>query len=392
MFRLYPIQVSFVNTPMGWLEAEYLTTLHRLNAMDVAKFRLRLAYEEVTKFVSAGSALMIRWGRDSQHDGFIGYVHSFRPGTEGYVRYTEVIAVSAAYPMVNESGRTFYDVGIHNVAQEIGDDYRFQVETDPHPYVNSQILQKGDSDWGLLARMGAQWGYVLMMSGVTLIFRPMLDILEENYRLAIPAKTYSDYSTPGAQIISFERSLSATESVSLANVSFKGVDPLTIKPISQRESTDDAIFEEIDANKAVTSDIEGELKVDAIRAEKAFPFHADAVMYAPFGRRPLDVYRLINDGKVETWVIESIKHTVTGDAYTAEVRLGSDGEDHSTRSGKARMDVSVLLKRNQRTRRPRPVVVNTRPYYLGTGANAVVSDQRWKAQVMTVPVDDREAS
>lgn len=391
MFRIYPIRVSFVNTPLGWLDAEYVIALQRLGAMDVAKFRLRMAYKDVNEFVAAGAAIRIRWGSEANHDEFIGYVHSFRPGTEGYVRYTEFVAISAAYPMINESGRTFYDVGIHNIAQEIGDDYRFQVETDPHPFVNSQVLQQGDSDWGLLLRLGQQWGYILRAEGVTLIFRPLGEVLEENYRLAIPAKTYADYSTPGAQIMSFEQSYSSTETVPKTNVVFKGVDPLTIQPILQREVHEAAIFDEVDTSKAVTSDIEGELKATAVSAAKRFPFHAKATMFAPFHRRPLDVYRIENDGQIKTWVIESIKHVVSGDSYTAEVELGTDGEDRSVLSGRDRMDVSVLLKRNQRARRPVPVIVDSRPFYLGTGANAVVGDQRWKAQVMTVPVD-REAS
>lgn len=392
MFRFYPIQVTFMRTPLENLDVEHIKVLRRMNAMDVAKFRLELAYEEMSEYIAAGASLRVVWGRADNRDEFIGYVHSFRPGTDGYVRYTDIVAVAACYPMINESGRTFYDVGIHNVAQQIGDDYRFQVETDPHPYVNSQILQKGDSDWSLLARLGYQWGYVLMSDGVTLIFRPLLDVLEENYRLAIPAKTYSDYSTPGAQILSFERSFSATESVSLTNVSFKGVDPLTIQPISQRESAAEGLFDEIDVEKVVTSDVEGELKTDAVLAEKRFPYKAKATMYAPFRRKPLDVYRITNDGKTETWVVQSIKHLVTGDAYQAEVTLGSDGLDHYARAGRSRLDVSVLLKRNQRAARPVPEIIDSRPYYLGTGANAVVADQRWKARLMTVPVNDREAS
>jgi hypothetical protein len=393
VFRIYPIKVTFMGTPLEGLDAEYVTVLHRVNAMDVARIRLNVAYDEISQFVSAGSALLIEWGHKSRNDQFPGYVHSFRPGTEGYVRHTEVVAISTAYPMFNESGRTLYDVPIEYVAQLIGDDYRFQVETEKHPYRNSQILQKGESDWSLLVRLGQQWGYVTMVTGVTLIFRPLLSILEENYAQSIPARTFTDASTPGAQIISFERTYSATESASLASVAFTGVDPVNLEVISQKAEQDGGVFEEIDTSRTVTSDVEGELRIDAIRAAKQFPFTAKAVMFAPYKRRPLDVYRIVNDGTTQTWVVLSVKHIVTGDDYRAEMLLGSDGEDHGKNySGPQRLDVPTLLKQNRRSRRPVPVIVQSRPYYLGTGANAVVNDQRWKAQVMTVPVEDKEAS
>lgn len=393
MFRIYPVKATFVGTPLEDLDAEYVTVLNRINGMDAARFRLKVAYEEISRFVTAGSALLIDWGHSARRDQFPGYVHSFRPGTEGYERYTDVVAISTAYPMFNESGRTLYDVPINYVAEQIADDYRFQVETDPHPYKNSQVLQKGESDWALLVRLGQQWGYVTMMSGVTLIFRSLTGLLEESYAQAIPARTFSDAATPGAQIMNFERTYSATESASLASVAFTGVDPVNVNLISQKADPEGSIFDEIDTTRTVTSDSEGELKVEAVRAAKTFPFTARATFFAPYQRRPLDTYRILNDGVYQTWVILSVKHIVTGDNYVGEMILGSDGEDHGKqRPGPLRMDVSTLLKKNRRARRPVPVIVQTRPYYLGVGANAVVDDQRWKARVMTVPVDDEEAS
>jgi len=155
MFRLVPIKITFPLTPLASVDVDTLTVLSKVNYMDAARLHIRMDYEEIQRYVTAGSPLWIRWGKGRRSDLFDGYVHSFRPKSDGYVRSTEIIAVSTAYPMFNESGRTFYDAGIHNVAQEIGDKYRFQVETDPHPVIQSQILQKTDSDWSLLARLAA---------------------------------------------------------------------------------------------------------------------------------------------------------------------------------------------------------------------------------------------
>lgn len=387
MFRLYPVKTTFVRTPLEGLDVEHAEILHRVNAMDTARFRLNVAYKEIKKTVTAGSALVLYWGHGARTDSFIGYVHSFRPSTDGYRRGTEIVAVSAAYPMFNESGRTFYQVGIHNIAQQIGDDYRFQVETDPHPHVHDQVLQKSESDWSLLARLGNQWGYVLMLDGVTLLFRPLDKVLEENYRMAIPAKTYSSFATRGAQILSFHETYSATDAVAVSRVSFKGVNPIDVEPISEIESADvgEKIFEEIDTGSPVTSNLEGEMRARAISAEKKFPFFASATFSAPYRRRPLDVFRIVHDERPQTWTVLSVKHIVDGRTYVGEMRLGSDGEDHSSRTGPVRMDISTLMERNRRAKRPRPTIITSRPYYVGTGASAVVNDQRWKAEVLTIP-------
>ncbi len=142
MFRLFPIKVSFPMTRTTEKDVSALTVLRHEYRMDTARLVLNVDYNELNEYVSAGSPLKIRWGSGLRFDEFVGYVHSFRPETDGVTKRTEILAISAAYPMFNETGRTYTDVGIHNVAQQIGDDYRFQVETDHHPYIHEQILQK----------------------------------------------------------------------------------------------------------------------------------------------------------------------------------------------------------------------------------------------------------
>lgn len=395
MFRLFPIKVSFPMTGTTEKDVTTLTVLRHEYKMDTARLVLNVDYDELNQYVTAGSPLRIRWGSGLRFDEFIGYVHSFRPETDGITKSTEIVAISAAYPMFNESGRTYTDVGIHNVAQQIGDDYRFQVETDPHPYVHEQILQKGDSDWQLLTRLAEQWGYIVLMDGVTLIFRPLRDVLEENYRFSTTARTSLGSSIdPRVNILSFRESYSATGKSPLTGTGFYGVNPIDVKTVAQKDVSagEDAVFEEIDVERSITSNLEGELKTNSVRASGAFPFEALATLRAPYRRKPFDCYRIYNDGATKTWVVRSIKHIVTGGEYIAEAILGSDGEDHSEKSRDHQLDINTLLKQNRRAKRPIPTIINSRPYYVGAGASAVVPDQRWKALVMTVPVDDSEVT
>jgi len=396
VFRLFPAKVSFPLTSTSPKDVSVLTVLRHEYKMDVARLSLHVDYDELNKYVTAGSPLRIRWGTGLRFDEFIGYVHSFRPETDGMTKSTEIIAISAAYPMFNESGRTYTDVGIHNIAQQIGDDYRFQVETDMHPYIHEQILQKGDSDWTLLTRLAQQWGYIVLVDGVTLVFRPLEHVLEENYRFSIPARTSIEGTIdPTANILSFRESYSATGESPMTGTGFYGVDPIRVKTVAQREveaGAETPIFSEIDVERSVTSDLEGELKTESVRASGAFPFEATATFRAPYRRKPFDCYRIHHDGRVRTWVVRSVKHVITGNDYIAEAVLGSDGADHSSKSRESQLDINTLLKQNRRAKRPIPTIINSRPYFVGAGASAVVPDQRWKAQVMTVPVNDAEVT
>lgn len=394
MFSLFPSLISFPLTPLQRLDMNTLVVLRHEYQMDVARVTLRVSYDEVNQYIAAGSPLVMRWGSPLRFDEFVGYVHSFRPKIDEITKSTEIIAISAAYPMFNESGRTYTNVGIHNVAQEIGNNYRFQVETDPHPYVHDQILQKSDSDWGLLARLAAQWGYILMMDGVTLVFRPLKEVLDENYRFSFKAKTSAMGTLdPLANIITFEESYSATGKDPLTLSGLYGVDPISVETVSQQGIVPvQGVFDEINAAQSVTSNLEGELRSAGVTTSRQFPYEAKATFRAAFRKKPFDAYRILNDGVYKTWIIRSVKHTVTGADYLSEMVLGSDGMDHSQRSRDSQLDINTLLKQSRRAKRPRPMIVNTRPYLVGAGANVVVPDQRWKARVMTVPSDDQEAS
>jgi hypothetical protein len=228
-----------------------------------------------------------------------------------------------------------------------------------------------------------------MVDGVTLICRPLKDLLEENYRFSTLAQTHVVGSADRrANLLSFEESYSATGKQPMTATSFQGVNPVDVATISQAETVSGAAFQEIDTNKAVTSNLEGELKVGAVLADNSFPFSAKALVRAPWKTKPFDAWRITNAGETKTWVVRSVRHVVSGNDYQGEIEFGSDGLDHSTKTREDQLDVVTLLKKNKRAKRPRPVIINSRPYFVGVGASAVVSDQRWKARVMTVPVEE----
>jgi hypothetical protein len=382
-------------TELTYVEGISLICLRRTNAMDVARLVLNLNSNDVEGVVAAGSPIKIVWASGGEHDEFVGYVHSYRPSTNGYSQKIVVIAVSAAYPMFTERGRTFYRVGIHNIAEEIADDYRFQIETDPHPLMQEQVLQGDDSDWSMLARLADEWGYTVMLDGVTLIFRPQQDIMLDNYRQSEREYTKTTVSQKTrSSLVEFKPSYTATGSDPISVQSGLGVEPVTVRAMLWQDGTPtEGMFSERSISRNITSELEGEAVVAAKEAQGRFPFTASAIFQAPINKKPWDIYQISHQGDTKTWAVQSVKHVVNGHNYFGEMVLGSDGENYRTkeRTGK-KLDVPALIRRSQRARRPEPVIIDSRPYYEGVGASAVKHDQRWKASLLTVPVVEQRRS
>jgi hypothetical protein len=394
VLSLYPIYASFPLTELQRVEGISLICLRRTNAMDVLRLVLNLNSNDVEGVLAAGSPLRVTWHSDGQDDEFVGYVHSYRPQFNGWSEQIVVIAISAAYPMYTESGRTFYRVGIHNIVEEVCDDYRFQVETDPHPVMQEQVLQGSDSDWQMLVRLADEWGYTLLLDGVTLIFRPQQEVLLENYRKSEREYTKTRLSDKsGSTLMEFHPSYTAVGADPIDYSRGLGVDPVTLRTMLWQEGKQsEAMFASRPTHRNIVSELEGEAVAEAKRAKGSFPFTANAVFQAPILKKPWDVYQISHQGETKTWVVQQVKHVIHGSKYFGEMVLGSDGNNYAAWSKGDKLDVASLIRRSQRARRPRPVIIDSRPYYQGAGASVVIADQRWKAELLTVPVVEQRRS
>lgn len=390
--RLFPIAVNFPLTPIENAEGISLICLRRIGAMDVAKVVLNMQPSKVDPYIAGGSPLQIKWRGNGVDDEFIGYVHSYRPKSEGYTKQIEVLAVSAAYPLFNESSRVFYRVGIHNVAETIGDDHRLQVDTVPHPVIFDQILQQDESDWALLNRLGKEWGYVVLVDGVRLIFRPQKQIMEDKYRSAVRDYTASTVGAMGSKLLEFTPSYSAAGKTPVTTGSGQGVDPTSTARLSWSEagSPTSGIFQEVRTSLPVSSALEATMAEIGQEARSRFPFTATALVQFPAGKKPYDVYQITHEGSTLTWAIQAIKHVIAGNQYVGDVIFGSDGKDYVKTVSTRDLDIAAVMRNKQRSTKVTPTITNTQPVYVGTGANAVVKAQRWKAQVMQKTIVDGE--
>lgn len=381
MLSLFPISVEFPLTPLDEVEGVTLICLRKWKSMDVVRLIVNTKPDEINPYVAAGSPLRIKWYADGLEDEFIGYIHSLRPSSEGYSQKTVILGVSAAYPLFNETGRTFQGTAIHNIAEEICQDHSFQLEMDMHPMLQEQVLQQDESDWSLLQRLGEKWGYVLLFDGVTMVYRQMDGLLEDNYRQATVEHTDPILTERASRLISFEPSFSAIGKTPSAKTRGEGVDPIGVGRIPWVQPGKDAMFQDIATTQSVVSELEGELVGVGFGAKTKYPYTAKALIQTPVAAKPLDVYQIIHEGSRMTWVIQSVKHIITGEDYIGEVLFMSDGEDHVSDVKGKRLDVSTMIRMNRARRRTQPTIVNSRPYLVGSASSVLVKDQRWKALV-----------
>lgn len=382
---LFPTHVEFPATNLAKLECHNLICRRALYQMDSARLLLAARHDQLRDHVGPGSPLRITWGGINGEDEFIGYVHSISPVSDGPVDQTVIYAVSAAYPMVTRPGRSFVDHAIHNIAATIADDYRFQSEIDPHAQVHEQTLQLDLSDWSFLVRLAREWGYVLMLDGVTLMFRELESYLRAQYKFGEVEKTSREVVPGfGTNIVYFapDESVDHTTTETFgAGIASGSGSPFEWQVSGDSDVTDP--FADSVTGRALSSDLEAELVAEAVGAAKRrFKSTAEATFFAPSGKKPLDVYHIEHRGKKKTWVIMSVTHYVGSGNYLAEMVLNSDDEDYSRVKSRQNVDMDAQLERKRMVARPDPVLTQIQPYFVGRGTKSLVSEQRWRAELI----------
>lgn len=382
MLSLFPISVEVPLTPLPKMEAFSIICMRRRSAMDTARVLLNALPESVSAYLTAGSPIRVRWYSNGEQDEFVGYVHSLRQQSEGFRKSTVLILISAAYPLFDQSARSFRQVTIDQVAREICDDNRFQLDTAPHPVVIDQILQKSESDWTLLVRLAEQWGYSLLFDGVTMTFRPMQELLEDRYLTAEKFSTANSKVQSDARILSFKPTFSAAGATGDVRAEGSGVSIRTAETISWTASGAPGAFRQTEVEYPVFSELEGTMLGIGQDIASRFPYKAEATIRMPVKAKPLDVYQIAHNDSRMTWVVESVKHVVTGSNYIGEFVLGSDGKDYVPDNPRSGVDVAMLMRLSKSVDRATPVIINAQPYLVGTGVNVVVKDSRWTAEIL----------
>jgi phage protein D len=138
----------------------------------------------VEKQFTTGAPVSISWSNRWGKNKFIGYVHHVRAhyGSDSYS--TQIICVSASFPMVAIKQRVFESTTADHVIRQIAIEHGLRPITEPHPRLYETIPQPTISDWALACRLARETGYVLRADQTTLLFLPRSTFIKESRPIA----------------------------------------------------------------------------------------------------------------------------------------------------------------------------------------------------------------
>lgn len=109
---------------------------------------------------------------------FVGYVTHVRLVTDdgnAYVR--DIVCVAASRDLRATAQRTYVNKSAPEIVTEIGRMFRLKVVTKQHGLRRGTVVQSGETYWEFLNKLAKRSGYVLRVSGTTLFFLPLRDMI-----------------------------------------------------------------------------------------------------------------------------------------------------------------------------------------------------------------------
>ena len=139
-----------------------------------------------------GAPVKAEWSTTSGTITLCGYVHRVDP-SYGKSDSCAVTIVGPSWPLQRSGEGVWTDVTASSVVRDIAFQFGLSVDVEEHPVVLPQVMQAGRSYWQLLRQLSADTGYVLRMSGDTLVFRSRRSLVE-HFRPISPAMEVRAFS------------------------------------------------------------------------------------------------------------------------------------------------------------------------------------------------------
>lgn len=162
------------------------------------------------KQFSSGTPVRITYWSSNyrQNKGvFVGYVTHVRLVTDdgnAYIR--DIVCVAASRDLRETAQKTYVNMSAPEIVTEIGNMFRLKVITKQHGLRRGTVVQSGETYWEFLNKLAKRSGYVLRVSGTTLYFLPMRDMIGLNLHRApvltdYAADTLGRYDGPNVESI-----------------------------------------------------------------------------------------------------------------------------------------------------------------------------------------------
>lgn len=320
------------------------------DAHDVLTFEFPTQSEVWFSTVKTGIPIRFDWSQDRRSGSWLGYVYSISGEKSVQKRQPmKVICVGASFVLKNKQNRAFINKTIPEIASIIAREHNFQIVTDTTANLvrYPQLSISGKSYWEWLIELGEKIGYGLVVSGTTMLFRPLEKLLDEK-NTDVPILQMWDTSIP-FMYGGMERTLQyfkvnsgeyienggQSRSVKISS----GIDPFTSKEFTHKSSpkktknslrgaTADALFEEPMSFRVSSSKIQAKSHSAGYAALVQYNVSAKATALGDPRIRPYSLVQVDGTGQQSDgyWLVDTVKHVFnkTG-AYMAELKLLSDG-------------------------------------------------------------------
>lgn len=184
----FNVQFPMSSTSQHRIQYLRLDVHQKIREHDTAVIRIRSKNMDWFKQFSSGTPVRVSYWSSNyrQNKGvFIGYVTHVRLVTDdgnAYVR--DIVCVAASRDLRETAQKTYVNMSAPEIVTSIGKLFRLKVITKQHGLRRGTVVQSGETYWEFLNKLAKRSGYVLRVSGTTLYFLPLREMIGLNIHRA----------------------------------------------------------------------------------------------------------------------------------------------------------------------------------------------------------------
>ena len=239
-------KVSYPDFPAVNQPARSVTIYQELGKHDIVEIFYPRLSTDLFRAIKTGVPVTINWRNDKVAGKFIGYtVDVSYPTLQKLDRGVKIKCVGASYPLKDRSSKIWKNKTASEIVQEVAKKFKLKPFVTPHPTRFNQVSMAGHSYWEKLNELAAKIGYAVQVYGAELHFHPIDEMIDQ-FMSSIPVLMFKDpmmhpmssFSAPTLDY--FEPIIGdhiETLDYSRSKNIVSGIDPLTAKPYTQKNSS-----------------------------------------------------------------------------------------------------------------------------------------------------------
>lgn len=324
----------------------------RIREHDTAVIRITSRNLDWFRQFSSGTPVKITyWGANTRgrRGTFVGYVTHVRLVSDDDGSYErEIVCVAASRQLRETSQATYRNMSAPEIVTEIGRRFNFKVITRQHGLRRGTVVQSGETYWELLNKLARRSGYVLRVSGTTIFFLPLEDMIRASiYRAPVLSDYAADTSTkfriPTIQHIdSWVGDVSDDDERLSDEVVFSGVSPSTGEVFSATDRPSSRISRSKKSRSkyrryssqdiALHSQFDAETVARGAAANGALAIDVDLQVSGDPWLTPYQPVQLVLKDRSLSgyWIVKEVVHTIMREKdsrYLCDVTVSTDSVD-----------------------------------------------------------------